>query len=97
MFNWGVKARCDTFWIQGVRNYCEELEFYEMPSQLGPDTGNNGPGHATNHAGASTDLCDDGQNHQIDSNNFFYFFGQITPLTYGNLYRMGEVFCGEIM
>ena len=55
MFNWSVEAGWDTFWIQGVRNYHEELEFYEMLSQLGPDTGNDGPGHATNQARASTD------------------------------------------
>jgi hypothetical protein len=63
MFNWSVEAGWDTFWIQGVRNYREQLEFYEMLSQLGPDTENNGPGHATNNSGPSPDpleVDDDG-------------------------------------
>lgn len=44
MFNWLVEAGWDTFWIQGVNNFREELAFYEMLSQLGSDVEKEGSG-----------------------------------------------------
>jgi hypothetical protein len=58
LFNWTVEAGWDTFWIQGVKNYREELEFYEMLNKLGPDTENDGSGHATSHPGPFPDPLD---------------------------------------
>ncbi|KAF9458097.1 hypothetical protein BDZ94DRAFT_1271607, partial [Collybia nuda] len=38
IFNWSVEAGWETFWIQGVKNYHEEMEFYENLSRLGGET-----------------------------------------------------------
>ena len=44
MFNWSIGAGWDTFWVQGVKNYREELAFYEMLSQVGANMVDNASG-----------------------------------------------------
>ena len=52
LFNWSVEAGWDMFWIQGVRNYRQELEFYEMLNKLASEVDNGGsegvPGASSN-------------------------------------------------
>ena len=52
LFNWSVEAGWDTFWIQGVQNYREELEFYEMLTKLANGDDNQG---SESMSGASND------------------------------------------
>lgn len=55
MFNWSVKTGWDEVWIPAIRNYQEEMVFYEILSKVGPDDqreevvgGSREPGVASN-------------------------------------------------
>ncbi|PCH34656.1 hypothetical protein WOLCODRAFT_155307 [Wolfiporia cocos MD-104 SS10] len=38
LFNWSIEAGWDEFWTQGVRNYREEVVFYELMSRVHEDS-----------------------------------------------------------